>query len=253
MKNEFFRIFAMPFSLKHLALLLALLMLGACSKISLDDEDENDHTEQTDTGGSSSDKGGSSSSDGDADFLTPTEALQAAEGTEAEVRGYIVGYVAGTTISRAVFGLPETEANTNMLLADSPTETDYKKVFPVALSKTSGWREELNLFDFPENYLRPIQVSGALEPYFKVMGMREINDYQWLDEDDIDSGDDDDDEKGSSGGTGDDKGGSSDDKGGSSGDSGGTGSDSGGTQTGGDTDNQSLGLSNDEKTVDEGR
>jgi len=96
-------------------------------------------------------------------------------------------------------------------------------------------------------------VSGVLEPYFKVMGMREIYDYQWLGDDDMGSGDDDDDEKGSSGGTGDDKGGSSDDKGGSSGDSGGTGSDSGGTQTGGDTDNQSLGLSNDEKTVDEGR
>jgi len=236
----------MPFSLKHLALLLALLMLGACSKISLDDEDEDDSTEQTDTGGSSSDTGGSSSSDGGEAIFTPTEALQAAEGTEAEVRGYIVGYVNGTAISRAVFGVPKAEANTNMLLADSPTETDYKKVFPVALSKSDGWREELNLYDFPEYYLRPIQVSGLLEPYFKVMGIREIYDYKWLSDEDMGSGDDDDDEKGSSGGTG-------DDKGGSSGDSGGTGSDSGGTQTGGDTDNQSLGLSNDEKTVDEGR
>jgi len=149
MKNEFFRIFAMPFSLKHLALLLALLMLGACSKISLDDEDEDDHTEQTDTGGSSSDKGGSSSSDGGAAFFTPTEALQAAEGTEAEVRGYIVGYVAGTAISRAVFGVPEAEANTNMLLADSPTETDYKKVFPVALSKSERLARRTQPLRFP--------------------------------------------------------------------------------------------------------
>jgi len=211
---------------KHLALLCALLLLGSCSKLEIDDETD-DSTEQTDAGSDHTDTGGGRTTVSEGDVLYASEALAAETGTQVWVEGYIVGYVAGTSLAQAVFGLPAADANTNMLLADTPNETDYRKVFPVALTKSSGWREELNLYDNPTYYLRPIAICGELETYFKVNGIRTIVDYQWLDDDDF-GGDDD------SKGTG-------------------TGDDSGSTTGQTTADEEELNLSNDQKTVDEGR
>ncbi len=97
------------------------------------------------------------------------------------VRGYIVGYIRGTQLSTAVFECPTNEPNTNMLLADSPDEKDYNKCLPVMLKKDDALaiRENLNLYNHPENLKRKIEIEGWLTTYFATKGIKTIDSYQW--------------------------------------------------------------------------
>lgn len=170
-----------------IALLAGLLLLptGSCSKIELPEETKEE------TGGNAGDNSGEEE-DGDDDdgkpedgnMLSIVAALKATPEQDVMLQGYIVGYVAGTGLSKAVFGLPATAANTNMLLADSPDETDVTRCLPVRLPKDGALalREVFNLYDNPENYRRPVALYGWLTTYFGTNGFRDVYDYQWLGE-----------------------------------------------------------------------
>lgn len=153
-----------------------LTLVMACGKVEIPGDDDEPGTEKPVTPGTT----------GDDEYLTVAEALAAEGGTYALVVGYVVGYVDGTTLSKAVFGCPEDKVNTNLLLADSPAETDQARVFPVALPKGSAVRDELNLYDHPEYLGTCVGVEGVIEKYFSIMGMKEVEDFYWIEFEDDD-------------------------------------------------------------------
>ncbi|MFD9628213.1 endonuclease [Peribacillus muralis] len=99
--------------------------------------------------------------------ITVAEAINNNSGT-ATVKGYIVGVAkSGTSYQQAS---PFTEA-TNIGIADSRDETDVKKIMPVQLPAGSI-RAALNLVDHPELLKAEVTITGKLEKYFSVSGLK---------------------------------------------------------------------------------
>lgn len=99
---------------------------------------------------------------------------------ETFVKGYIVGYVPGMSISEAIFGAP-TDADaqkTNILLASSTGEDDYNYCLAVQLP-TGSIRDALNLTDNPGNLGKMVTLVGTNEKYFGVNGLKSVTDYAW--------------------------------------------------------------------------
>ena len=92
------------------------------------------------------------------------------------VSGYIVGYIPDKYLDGALFTVPATSA-TNILLADTPTETDYNKCVPVQLPSGS-LRSALNLMDNPSNLGQLCSVYGDLTAYFGAAGVKNTADYK---------------------------------------------------------------------------
>ncbi|MBP8944924.1 MAG: choice-of-anchor J domain-containing protein [Paludibacteraceae bacterium] len=95
------------------------------------------------------------------------------QGNSKWVTGYIVGNIDGSGISittESKFTPPFT-VKTNLLIADSPTETDYKKCLPVQLP-AGAVRNGLNLVDKPANLGKKVKLYGSLETYFGVPGLK---------------------------------------------------------------------------------
>ena len=92
------------------------------------------------------------------------------------VSGYIVGYIPDKYLDGALFAVPATSA-TNILLADTPTETDYNKCVPVQLPSGS-LRSALNLMDNPSNLGQLCSVYGDLTAYFGAAGVKNTADYK---------------------------------------------------------------------------
>lgn len=167
MKRLIFFLFTLP---------LALLLLSACEPIHLDDEKEK--------------PGGNPPPPVDDDTVsiagcaTVAELLDTTGEEIVKVRGYIVGYIQGTSLNQSAWELPD-KVNTNFLIADSPHETDPSRCAPVKLEKTGSYafRGELNLFDHPELFHRCIVISGMAAPYFKQQGITRIFAYQFIEPD----------------------------------------------------------------------
>ena len=99
--------------------------------------------------------------------ITVAEAITNNSGT-ATVKGYIVGVAkSGTSYQQAS---PFTEG-TNIGIADSRDETDVKKIMPVQLPAGSI-RTALNLVDHPELLKAQVSITGKLEKYFSVPGLK---------------------------------------------------------------------------------
>lgn len=91
----------------------------------------------------------------------------------ATVEGYIVGAAkSGSLYEQAT---PFTVA-TNIGIADSPNETDTTKILPVQLPNTAV-RAGLNLVDNPELFKTKVQITGTLDAYFSVPGLRTATAY----------------------------------------------------------------------------
>lgn len=119
------------------------------------------------------------------------EALTLKRGREVWVAGYMVGCVKGSMANGCNF-TPEATTSSNILLADTfPTgaEYDYLYCLPVELPNGSAERDALNLYDNPENYHRKVSVQGNLTLYFSVVGMKQMTDFSFGEEDD-DNGND---------------------------------------------------------------
>lgn len=96
-------------------------------------------------------------------------------------QGYIVGYVDTGIKSYAddascKFTVPATMA-TNVLLADSPTETDWKKCISVNFPNNSEYRTALNLKDNPSNLGKLLKIKGNVTKYVGISGIKEPSAY----------------------------------------------------------------------------
>lgn len=95
------------------------------------------------------------------------------------VKGYIVGYVNGMNIDGAILNdlSSITDDNkTNLLIADSKNETDYKNCLVLQLP-SGDVRTALNLKDNPSNLGKEVTVKGSLEKYFGTYGLKSITEY----------------------------------------------------------------------------
>lgn len=167
--------------------LLCLLLSGlsACGKIELPETDSGQNTKPPQGGDQSGDhNGGGDNNQGtetQGDTMSVAAMLSRASVDDwVRVKGYIVGYVAGTTLSKARFECPPSAPNTNMLIADTPAETDVARCIPILLDAKDGSREELNLYDNPELLGCAIVIEGAVATYFGTKGIKKMEYYSLL-------------------------------------------------------------------------
>ncbi|WP_257215809.1 5'-nucleotidase C-terminal domain-containing protein [Fredinandcohnia onubensis] len=111
-------------------------------------------------------------------YITVAEAIANNTG-KATVQGYIVG----TTKSGTSYDQESPfDINTNLGLADDQNETDPAKILPVQLPK-GDVRTGINLVDHPDNFKRKVAITGSLEAYFSVPGLKSASSYEFLDGD----------------------------------------------------------------------
>ena len=108
---------------------------------------------------------------------TVAEALAAYTGVAkpAVVKGYIVGSIDDKSIDDANFS-GTAVLKTNLLLADNADETDIAKCLAVQLP-SGKVRDALNLVDNPGNYKKFVTLTGSLEKYFGVAGLKSVSKY----------------------------------------------------------------------------
>lgn len=115
---------------------------------------------------------------------TVAEAIAAyveGEKIPAIVTGYIVGTINGQVYNEGCVFSGTAETNTNLLIADNADETDYSKCIPVQLPKTAI-RDELNLVDNPQNYKKKVALTGSIEKYFGIAGLKNTSAYEFINE-----------------------------------------------------------------------
>lgn len=112
---------------------------------------------------------------------TSSSVLAGVSGSGVWVTGYIVGWVEGKVLSSedAKFTVPAT-VQTNILLADSPTETNVANCVPVQLP-TGAVRTDLNLQNNPTNLGKQVTLKGSLDSYFGTSGIKSVTAYVWGD------------------------------------------------------------------------
>ncbi|MGM9945859.1 MAG: DUF6359 domain-containing protein, partial [Lysinibacillus sp.] len=98
--------------------------------------------------------------------ISVADAIADNSGTKT-VEGYIVAYTAG--VKSYHFTAPFRDDN-NFAIADSPDEKDLTKLLPVQL--TSGYRAQFGLSTNPSNIGKKVAVTGSLEAYFSVPGLK---------------------------------------------------------------------------------
>ncbi|MBQ8271292.1 MAG: choice-of-anchor J domain-containing protein [Bacteroidaceae bacterium] len=121
------------------------------------------------------------------EVMTVAQALAAYTGTAkpATVKGYIVGWVKGTNyeggiqfnndvIEEISSDGKQTNESTDIIIADSPDETDYNKCMPIQLP-IGNIRNKVNLRDNPGNYKKMVTITGSLEKYFRVAGLKSVS------------------------------------------------------------------------------
>lgn len=174
-----------PRSLLTLLVALALAWgTASCGRIELPDAD----TTGTDDGGG---KGGD---DGTgtvtADVISVAALSGVSSGSLVSVKGYIVGFVNGTSYKQTVFGTDDAK-NSNIVIADRADESDCSLCAPVQLKQSSDAREYLNLLDNPEMLGTAVIVTGTKGEYMRSnLGIKNVETYEPADDDD--DGDDDD-------------------------------------------------------------
>lgn len=111
-----------------------------------------------------------------AEAITVSHAIANNSGT-ATVEGYIVGIVKATNSFQheGPFTM-----DTNIAIADSPSEKDKTKILPVQLP-IGKVREGLNLKSNPSNLGKKIQITGNLEPYFSMPGHKSATAFTFVD------------------------------------------------------------------------
>ena len=170
-------------SIRTFLLLLATsLTLLACEKLDLPAE-ENDSSEKAAESQTSSDN------NADTEAYSVAEAIayhqHDGEVVDIYVVGYIVGYVQHTSIKSSTFAAGD--SRTNLLLADTPVETDSLKCIPVQLSTANqackATRIALNLYDNPNMLHQKVRLKGNLDLYMGVCGLLKAHDHSLLPDD----------------------------------------------------------------------
>ena len=91
------------------------------------------------------------------------------------VKGYMIGYVEGSSPSGITLAMP-TEAQTEVIIANTADETDVNNCFVVQLPK-GQIRDDVELFAHPELYGKEIMFKGDILKYFGIAGMKNTTDY----------------------------------------------------------------------------
>ena len=199
-----------PFSISFL--LCCTLWLAACTGpvIIEEPEKESTNTEQSNSTPNDSTPNDSTSHDEphkndsvpiihEGTYTSPysiAEAQTLGRGKGVWIEGYIVGCVSGSMKSGCNY-TEEATTQSNILLADTfPTgdKNDYLRCLPVELPSNSAERDDLNLYDNPDLYHRRLRIQGDITRYYKVVGIKEVADYFFIDEDEDEDEDENEDE-----------------------------------------------------------
>lgn len=120
--------------------------------------------------------GGNGDGEGTEEAPYSVEEAIANQGGLKWVEGYIVGYVNGLSIDAATFAVP-TEAQTEILIASSATETNVANCLAVQLP-SGAVRTGLELFANPTNLGKSVKLYGSLEAYFGQPGLKSTSYYE---------------------------------------------------------------------------
>ena len=97
----------------------------------------------------------------------------------AIVTGYIVGAVNNAPETGSQFGTNDTiKIATNILISDNPDTNDYTECLIVQLP-SGDIRSALNLVDNPGNYKKQVKITGSVEKYFRVAGLKSVTAYEF--------------------------------------------------------------------------
>ncbi len=157
---------------RFLLLFAAAVLIGACEKIDLEEDNPSANTEDNYIVPKKTGKGTQNAP------FTPEQFLK-----EESLTGgtcWIVGYAVGSTyrtMNNAVFSA--TGAYTaNLLLAEDSLCIDVSQCIPIEL--TSSVQSTLSLGSHPECFHRCILVEGAIGRYFSQRGLRNVKSGYWL-------------------------------------------------------------------------
>lgn len=103
------------------------------------------------------------------------------DNTKVFVRGFIVGSVDGVSLQSGAHFSLESASNTNLLLAQSSTETEVAKCIPVQLP-AGDLRNALSLQQNPNNLGHAVILEGEMVNYFSAPGLKNTKSYQWVGE-----------------------------------------------------------------------
>ena len=98
-------------------------------------------------------------------------AIAKVEQAGAFVKGYIVGWVEGQVYASGAHFDSNSSSATNILIAESATETNPEKCMPIQLP-AGDIRNGLNLKDNPGNYKKEVILYGDIIKYFGVPGLK---------------------------------------------------------------------------------
>lgn len=128
------------------------------------------------TAGGGSEPSGDAKGSGSKDDPFNVVAAIAGSGN-AWVKAYIVGWIEGQKLEEGAHFNGSSTVASNLLIADSPDETNVANCMPVQLPGGSDARTALNLMDNPGNYKKEVMLYGSLEKYFGVQGIKSVSDF----------------------------------------------------------------------------
>lgn len=166
-----------------LLLLFAFTAFCSCSKIELEGVDDKKKEDKTD---------GGTIVPSDDEVISVVDLADIASGSSVVLKCYIVGSTANNSLKNTQFGVSDKTVASNIVVADSPDETNYEQCAACQLENGSAVREDLNLVDNPQNLGELVYLSGTVGKYFNKMGLKPVDSFQWGYEWDEDGDDDDD-------------------------------------------------------------
>lgn len=163
-----------------LSVVMVGLMLCGCNEIELPSEG---------SGGKEDDDKENVTAPDSSDTFTIATLCRADDGEFIALKGYIVGYMPTNTINKVVFDADDA-VSTNIVLADRAAETDTKLCAGLQLKAGSDARVDLNLADNPAMLGQRIIAYGYKGAYCNATGLKQVEVYELVDDDDNDSDDD---------------------------------------------------------------
>lgn len=163
-----------------LSVVMVGLMLCGCNEIELPSEGSGGKEDDDKENVAAPDSGGT---------FTIVTLCRADDGEFIALKGYIVGYMPTNTINKVVFNADDA-VNTNIVLADRAVETDMKLCAGLQLKAGSDARVDLNLADNPAMLGQRIIAYGYKGTYCNAPGLKQVEVYELVDDDDNDSDDD---------------------------------------------------------------
>lgn len=165
-----------------LSVVMVGLVLCGCNEIELPSEGSG--------GKEDNDKENVTAPDSD-DTFTIATLSRADDGEFIALKGYIVGYMPTNTINKVVFDADDA-VSTNIVLADRAAETGTNLCAGLQLKAGSDARVDLNLADNPAMLGQRIIAYGYKGAYCNAPGLKQVEVYELVDDDDeADDSDDD--------------------------------------------------------------